>query len=81
MKNIHSISIDEFGTAIIFFEPPTEGLSARQIEIVPDSIIVDLADDGRIVGVEILDPKIVEQSFSSSIANFLKKYKIERAVS
>lgn len=77
MKSIHSISIDEFGTAMILFEPPREGLSVRQVEIVPESMIADIAEDGRTVGVEILDPKIVEKLFSPAINKLFKTYKIE----
>jgi hypothetical protein len=81
MKAIHSISIDEFGTAMILFEPPREGMSARQVEIIPDSMIADIASDGRTVGIEILDPKIVEHFFSPAITKLFKKYKIEHPIS
>jgi len=80
MRPIHSFSIDQFGTAMILFEPATEGLSVRQIEVVPDSIIVDLAADGRILGVEILDPAIVERLFSPPVVKLFKTYDIERAI-
>jgi uncharacterized protein YuzE len=80
MRPIHSFSIDQFGTAMILFEPVTDGVSVRQVEIIPDSIIVDLAADGRIIGVEILDPVIVERLFSPPVAKLFKTYNIERAV-
>lgn len=81
MKSIHSISIDEFGTAMIMFEPPSEAASIRQVQIVPDSMIADIGSDGRTVGIEILDPKIVEQFFSPAITRLFKKYKIEHPIS
>lgn len=81
VRPVHSVSIDEFGTAMIYFEPPSQGLSVRQVEVVRDSIIVDLAADGRMVGIEILDPKIVEQLFSAPIVKLFKSYDIERAIS
>ena len=81
MRTIHSVSVDEFGTAMILLEPPIPDLSVRQVHVVPDSIIVDIAADGRIVGVEILDPKIVQKLFCPAIFELLKTYNIERAVS
>jgi len=80
MKAIHSISVDEFGTAMILFEPPREGISARQVEIVPDAMIADIASDGRTLGIEILDPKITEQFFSPGIVKLFKKYHIEHPI-
>lgn len=81
MRPIHSVSIDEFGTAMIWFEPPVEGISTRQVEVVSDSVIVDLGADGRVVAIEILDPKIVEDLFSPPVIKLFKTYDIERAIS
>jgi len=81
MKAIHSITIDEFGTAMILFEPPHEGISSRQVDIVPNGMIADIGSDGRTVGIEILDPKIVEQFFAPAITKLFRKYKIEHPIS
>ena len=81
MRQIYGITVDEFKTAYISFEPSMPGISKRQIHVVKDSIIVDLGDDGRIVGVEILDPEIVENLFSPTVGKLFETYNIERAVS
>jgi uncharacterized protein YuzE len=55
---IHGIEIDEAGIAMVYLKPPQPGLSVRQYEVVPRKIVVDVARDGRVVALEILDPKI-----------------------
>jgi hypothetical protein len=77
VRPIWSVSIDQFGTGMIMWEPPTNGLSVKQIQIVPHRVIIDVASDGRTVGVEILDPKIIKRFFSPAMRKLFKAYKIK----
>lgn len=61
MTRVHSIDIDaKSGSVYLHFERPRKGISAKQVNI-GDSIIFDLGKDGRLVGIEILDPRLAEQ--------------------
>ncbi|HLF95043.1 MAG TPA: DUF2283 domain-containing protein [Planctomycetota bacterium] len=58
MTHIHSVDIDsKTGSSYVYFEPPQEGAAKRQVNI-GDSVILDLGKDGRLVGMEILDPSL-----------------------
>jgi uncharacterized protein YuzE len=76
MKLFHSVTVDQYGSAMIMFEPPRFGVSKRQVEIANGALVADIGSDGQVVGIEILDPRIVDQFFSPVIARLLKKYKI-----
>lgn len=76
MKHIHSVEIDDIGIAMIYFEPPTPGLSVDQKELIEDSVVADYASDGRIVAIEILDPKITDQLFGKALKSMLSKLHI-----
>lgn len=73
---IHGIEIDEAGIAMIYLDAPRPGLSIRQYELVPGKIIADVDKDGRIVAIEILDPKITQRYFGSTPDAIVEKYNI-----
>ena len=76
MMRVHSIEIDEVGMAMIYLEPPAEGLSVEQRELVADTVIGDFASDGRMVALEILDPKITEKLLSKVVKSVLSEFHI-----
>jgi hypothetical protein len=75
--HIHSIEVDEAGIAMIYLEPPTEGLSVRQYEVVHRKVIMDVARDGRPVALEILDPKITEKFFGAAVKAISKAFDLQ----
>lgn len=75
--HIHSIEVDEAGIAMIYLEPPTEGLSARQYEVVPGKVIMDVAKDGRPVAIEILDPKLTDRFFGATVKAISKAFDLQ----
>lgn len=67
------VEIDEVGIAMVFFEPPKAGLSAYQTELIKDSVIADYAADGRMIAVEILDPKLTDKLIGDGFKSILSQ--------
>lgn len=59
------------GSAYLYFEEIKEGQAYRQIEI-PGGIILDLAKDWRILGIEILNPALAEGFRDEKVAHDLE---------
>lgn len=73
MTRIHAIEIDpKAGSAYVYFEAPTPGASTRQVNV-GDAIIFDMGSDGRLVGIEILDPHLAAQFTGKQAADALQK--------
>ena len=73
---IHSIEVDEAGIAMIYLVAPAPGLSVRQFELLPKRVIADLDKRGRVVAVEILDPRLTEKFFGPSVEAVLDEFDI-----
>jgi uncharacterized protein YuzE len=76
MRRVHSFEIDDAGIAMVYFEPPTPGLSVDQKELIEDSVIADYAADGRIVAIEILDPRLTEKFFGKAFKSMFSQLHI-----
>jgi uncharacterized protein YuzE len=70
------MEIDEAGMAMIYLEPPAEGLSVEQRELVADTVVADYAADGRMVALEILDPKVTARILSKAVKSVLSEFHI-----
>lgn len=67
MTQVYRIDVDrEAESAYIYFESPQPGVSVHQINV-GNSVIFDIGSDGRLVGLEILDPELAAR-FSSRTA-------------
>lgn len=73
---VHSVEIDDVGIAMIYFEPPMPGLSVDQKELIKDSVVADYAADGRIIAIEILDPRLTEKFFGKALKSMLSQLHI-----
>lgn len=61
MTRVHAIDIDgKASTTYIYFEKPRRGASVKQINI-GDAVIFDVGADGRLIGIELLDPRLARQ--------------------
>lgn len=71
MTRVCSIDIDsKAGSAYLYFEPASAGISSKQVNI-GDSIVMDFGVDGRLVGIEILDPRLAAQFASEEASRAL----------
>lgn len=61
MPEILKVNIDpEFKIGYVYFQKPYPGISKKQV-VVTDDIILDFDKRDRLVGIEILDPKIAKE--------------------
>lgn len=73
---VHSIDVDEAGIAMIYLVAPAPGLSVRQFELVPKRVVADVDKKGRVVAIEILDPRLTEKFFGPTVEAVLHEFDI-----
>ena len=73
MTRVHAIQIDaKAGSAYLYFERPSKGTSYKQVNIA-DSLIFDFGKDGRLIGIEILDPRLAKEFAKRSARQALRR--------
>ncbi len=73
---VHSIDVDEAGIAMIYLVAPTPGLSVRQCELIPKKVVADLDKNGKVVAIEILDPRLTNRFFGPTVEAVLDEFDI-----
>lgn len=67
MTKVLKVTIDpETKVGYVYFQKPYPGISKKQT-VVADDIVLDFDKDDRLVGIEILDPKLAKKLRKPSI--------------
>jgi len=70
---IHSVTIDQrHGSAYIHIDAPKEKASKRQVNL-GDAVILDIGENGKLIGVEILHPDLTSLLFQEDAIRALEK--------